>query len=392
MNKRNNSLVVFLLLVSCGYKIFGVITTSDMTMLLVAGFTVCKNNFEVSRKLLWFLIFFTLIMPTLSLGVNATNEIEFLKSLLQLFLYVFSAGMVMSYYLKRLELSEIETAYVKFGLVSSLLVLVQWYVYFFYDINIFSYISTWGGKSSWIENYIRIAGLTLHYNQLAIILCPPFVMSLEKKKVAVSVIIFIALLCSGSRIGLACALFSVYIYLLKHGKVTLFLTLSIIGFMAISYLATTDIFIKRFSFLISGELDGSTLQRFDLWRAALELYREHWVFGVGPGQYRDILKVDNVESGVIDILLNYGVVGVLCFIFIIIRSIPVGFRDELFGFKFSMLLVFIQNMVQPFLFMSIIGSLFWLLFMTIFLHKNEGKSSQSKSKICQICSGTELNA
>ncbi|HCD6842457.1 TPA: O-antigen ligase family protein, partial [Klebsiella pneumoniae] len=87
----------------------------------------------------------------------------------------------------------------------------------------------------------------------------------------------------------------------------------------------TDFFEKRLAFVASGTVDGSTQYRLDLWQRAWDLVLNYPLFGVGMGQESWMLKVDNLESSIMQILVNFGFFGLALFLlsitFVFIKSL-----------------------------------------------------------------------
>ncbi|MCL1415720.1 hypothetical protein M3J43_27340, partial [Escherichia coli] len=92
--------------------------------------------------------------------------------------YLISAATLSKYALTNFRQNNIFDSIIYAGIVVSLLGVLQYLLIFFFNINIFTFISSMGGRDQWVENYIRVSSITQHINHLPLVLFPPLAISL----------------------------------------------------------------------------------------------------------------------------------------------------------------------------------------------------------------------
>ena len=352
--KPHRKIVFFLVLSVFGLRVAGNLTFCDITILITLLFILLKGyKFSVSELIVP--LVFVFLSSIGIIFVARGDLVEYVKDLLQISFYLISAATLSKYALTNFRQNNIFDSIIYAGIVVSLLGVLQYLLIFFFNINIFTFISSMGGRDQWVENYIRVSSITQHINHLPLVLFPPLAISLYRRKYRYATLITLGILASGSRSGIAASLVLIYIsFFINRNIITLVLT-SIIAFCGFSYfIYGTDFFEKRLAFVASGTVDGSTQYRLDLWQRAWDLVLNYPLFGVGMGQESWMLKVDNLESSLMQILVNFGFFGLALFLlsitFVFIKSLR---NYSLLGI--AMVLLYIQLIFQPFLFVSVVG-------------------------------------
>lgn len=352
--KLKRELVFYLILSVFGLRVAGNLTFCDITILITFCVILLKG-YKFSKIELMIPIVFIFLSSIGILFVSSGDLLEYIKDLLQICFYLVSGAALSRYAVNKYSEESLFDSIILAGIVVSLLGVFQYLLIYFLNINIFKFISAMGGRDQWVENYIRVSSITQHINHLPLVLFPPLAFSLYRRKYKFSMLIMLGIIASGSRSGIAASLALIYIsFFINRNVITLVIS-SLLAFSGFTYfIYGTDFFEKRLAFIASGTVDGSTQYRLDLWQRAWDLVLQYPIFGIGLGQESWMLKVDNLESSMMQILVNFGFIGIFIFLITIISVFIRSLREySLLGI--SMILLYVQLIFQPFLFVSVVG-------------------------------------
>lgn len=352
--KPQLKLVFFIVLSVFGLRVAGNLTFCDITILITFCIILLKGyKFSVSELIVPLIFIFSSSVGIIF--VSSGDLVEYMKDLLQISFYLISAAALSRYVLNNFNLKSIFDSIILAGVIVSLLGVLQYFVIYFLNVNIFTFISSMGGRDQWVDNYIRVSSITQHINHLPLVLFPPLAIALYRRKYKYAFLIMLGIFASGSRSGIAASLALIYISFFINRNIFTLILSSVVAFSGFTYfIYGTDFFEKRLAFVASGTVDGSTQYRLDLWKRAWDLVLNYPLFGVGMGQESWMLKVDNLESSIMQILVNFGFFG----LFLFLISIALVFIKALRGYSLlgiSMLLLYMQLIFQPFLFVSVVG-------------------------------------
>lgn len=213
-------------------------------------------------------------------------------------------------------------------------------------------------------------------------------------------LIIIAMFFTGSRMGGAIAIFSIFAFMIKEIKrllslkimmsiIVIFLIILLINLtftIRVNFLESQISYMKNsyntlFHFLLTGEeILGrhSLTNRIELLRAGINIFLQYPLFGVGPGNFKHIvgkyLSIPNVSiayshNTFITVLTELGIVGFLFYIFIyfkIISEIYYFYKKSSFSlFYFYLGISFVNLLITSFFLRNIADKYFWGMFIPI---------------------------
>lgn len=227
-------------------------------------------------------------------------------------------------------------------------------------------------------------------------------------------LIIIAIFFSGSRMGGAIAIFSIFIFLIKIiRQKRLFLKIAVyfitvimiivfinlifpirVNFLENSISYTKDSYKTLFHFLLTGEeiLGRQSLtNRIDLLRGGIDIFLQYPLFGVGPGnfkyisgKYLPIRRNLYSHNTFITVLTEFGIIGFLFFIGIclrIIKNIYYYYKNSTFqSFYFYLVLSFLNLLIIFFFLHDINDKYFWGMFVVISMLLDNKKFLINKNK------------
>ena len=322
-------------------------------------------------------IAFLLALSALSAGAAGTM----LRDGVQQIVYVAGTWLLLDLALRRWGLRVFEHAVVRATVLSAIIALTQYWVFRLAGVNLLAPLGHFIGSSDWIEGYYRAAGTFRHFNQLAVAMIPGFTIALFRRWYWSAALIASAALASGSRSGVGALVFVFLVLLVVRRDARSLLLCGLVAALgAAVVISSPDLVSKRLSIVSGGGVDQSTLIRLELYARAMALFAESPWFGIGLGQFDVRTGLDNPESSVLFILVEFGVAGVLVAALLLLRS---GVRALAMGEPLYLAMagaVWMNLAVHPFLMMSVIGPLCWAAtLIPIAAHTSSRSSRSSRS-------------
>ncbi|WP_428241006.1 hypothetical protein [Gynuella sp.] len=377
--------IIVLLFISSfflGVRIYENIVIGDICLVLsvVGGFFYTK---KIAYKEVF--CFFLVLITFLFSGLYINSLSYFVIDLIQFSLYSFAGFIFAGLYIRGWK-DNIDQMLVRYTLVVSILACMQYIILRVSGSNIFSFVSSTAGISSWVENYARATGTLQHFNQLAIVLLPGLFISLCKQKWHIYGVIVLALLASGSRVGIVSVFLLTMLAPFVNRKLLSFWKLSLALMLVLLFLVSNPDFVaKRLSLISSGSIDDSLGTRLSYIKFGIDLLQSRAYSGIGLGQLRPLYGLDNLESSLMLFCLELG----FLLIPLLVITVFTFFENMLSRKDPQNLVIFfvvtIASSMQPFLHMSNVAPMFWFYLFLLYSLKIRNSAFLPKGSERRVC-------
>lgn len=344
------------------------IRVNDIFAIALAAFAV-SYNYKFDRRY-GFTVYWCFVMAVLSifglLGSNGTSLSIAYKNIFVWFVY----SILVMYLWKHANREYFFTWVERIAFICVIVVILQ---FILGNIG----ISVWDGKISFLrlskyDNWsgfvdpntgdIRPCGIFQEASYVGIFLLVAYSNALKNNKIKIALVYAITMMLTSSMVAiLGCVIVTIYLLFLSGNKVVdkrikIKIILAIICGVLLSVLAggwslqlqSLWAYVSRRLLSISSDLQGTRVGS-TKWRILghIDLFGKYnfWQksFGFGAQQYANYFGVVNYSNNMVNIVLNYGIVGVACFLYLFYKLFRMINKENIVFFVVTMIVFFIDQ-------------------------------------------------